>query len=95
MKFKQLFIYGFTSLSAVVLSFMLFPKTVANVGGPVGSVSYNTVMFPVKWQIRLYFYFLFKEIVGFSVSIFPNGDWKIFLAILFCFIILLIPLNIH
>lgn len=93
-KFKKLFSYGFTCLISVIISFLIYPKTVADVGGTVGSISYNTVMFPVKWQIRLYFYFLFREIFGFSVSIFPNGDWKIAIAILLFVVILLIPLMI-
>lgn len=72
-KFKLFFQYGLTSALAVLMSFVIFPSTVRHMfGGTTDTYNYSQQMYPVKWQIRLYWHFITQDLFGVSVSMWPQ-----------------------
>lgn len=88
---KKFWMYGLTSLSAVVLSIIVYPSIFINVGGNNDSHSYSLVKFPTPMQFRLYFYDLTRDLFGIHVFPYSNVYFKYFLIAIAVGLIIVIP----
>lgn len=93
-KINKMFIYGFTCLGAVGLSFLAFPKTVSDTMQSSDSYSYSMVKYSNAMQFRIYTFLATAENFGFHTSMYSNPWIKISIAIFVFIFILCIPLFI-
>ena len=93
-KIKEVFIYGFSCLGSVGLSFLAFPKTVSDTMQSSDSYSYSMTKYSDFMQFRIYSFLTTLDIFGFHTSPYSNPWIKISIAIFLFFAILSIPLII-
>lgn len=92
--FKVFLIHGFTSLFAVLLSLVLFPKAFDQVGGINETHTFSEVSYPYSMELRLYVYSLTKDIFGIHTFSYANVYFVSFLVILLFICIMLTPIVI-
>lgn len=88
---KKLFAHGFSVLSAALLSIVLVPTTVAHIEGS-DWLSVNMIKYPSPMQIRIYFYYLTRDLFGLHISAFPNPYLEYCLLALAVIVVITIPL---
>lgn len=89
--FKVFLAHGCSCLFAVILSFLAFPSTTANMVGNGETLSYARASYPFGMQYKFYWYFLTRDLFGIHTDPLPNPYFEWFLGILVFVTILLIP----
>ncbi len=87
-KFRKMFAYAITQISAAGMSVLIFPATINHLFGRRGEIT----KFSPSWQIRISFNLVTSELFGFHVSVFKSATLSIVLAVTVAVIILLLPL---
>lgn len=97
-RIKLFFTYGFTCLGSVLLSILLYPKTLPNLGINISKsdvsmseMSYALIKYPLPMQLRLYAFQFTRDLFGIHISAMPNPYLEWFLIGLACVIVLIAP----
>lgn len=97
-RIKLFFSYGFTCLGSVLLSILLYPKTLSNLGINISQsdvsmseMSYALIKYPLPMQLRLYAFQFTRDLFGIHISAMPNPYLEWFLIGLACVIVLIAP----
>ena len=93
-KWKKFFIYGFSSLLSVILSFLAFPQTTGDTMQSASTYSYAVSKYSTPLQFRMYWYLLTSEIFGAHTSVYSNPWIKISFVVAVFLIIVFLPLYV-
>lgn len=71
-KIKKGAIFGFTILSATVLSIIIFPATIPHLFGNTGTFGLNVAKYPFIFQAKFFIYYLTSDLFGLYISPFKT-----------------------
>ncbi len=90
-RWKLFIFHGISCALAVGLSFALFPTTTAHTFQSTENYTYAQQMYPQKWQFRLLWYIMTKDIFGLHTNAWPKPIGAYALIVFICMLLIIIP----
>lgn len=91
-KYRIMLQYGFTCLGAVVMSFVIFPSTFSHLFASSTNLGGTMYGYPFDLQVRLFFHYSLKDLLGLETDIFRNPNLIMPLLCIVFVIALLFPI---